>query len=90
MDAQPVHRTAWCLPDSTQTRWQPGGQGLCSDPQSASDSVWHGHVAGGARECAGWRDISMDVSQMNQVLEVFSDAGDLDCRVQPGVTREGS
>ncbi|MFK7837034.1 MAG: FAD-binding oxidoreductase [Sulfitobacter sp.] len=30
--------------------------------------------------------ISIDVSQMDKVLEV--NAGDLDCRVQPGVTRE--
>jgi D-lactate dehydrogenase (cytochrome) len=30
--------------------------------------------------------ISVDVSQMDKVLEV--NAGDLDCRVQPGVTRE--
>ena len=30
--------------------------------------------------------ISVDVSQMNQILEVFSD--DLSCIVQPGVTRE--
>ncbi|WP_299969771.1 FAD-linked oxidase C-terminal domain-containing protein [uncultured Roseobacter sp.] len=30
--------------------------------------------------------ISIDVSQMDRVLEV--NAGDLDCRVQPGVTRE--
>ncbi|MEP5730267.1 MAG: FAD-linked oxidase C-terminal domain-containing protein [Sulfitobacter sp.] len=30
--------------------------------------------------------ISIDVSQMDKVLEVH--AGDLDCRVQPGVTRE--
>jgi D-lactate dehydrogenase (cytochrome) len=30
--------------------------------------------------------ISMDLSQMNNVIEV--NAGDLDCRIQPGVTRE--